>query len=225
VSLLLQLELIHQHLAKAPPRILTRDVSATAQPLLYSLLQACQSITMRLLQKDAENRYQTPNGLLSDLRYVLAAAELPQTALKAAALPELCFSHPIGVSSPVPTDALASALSQLSSFRVGKLDAFSTFRLSQKLYGRERDFELLRQAYAAVCTDQNHNLQRRSSMPSNFVLSDYNSSGVSIQSVESNPVEPQLSVRHVAPQLFLISGYSGIGHFHVHTAETMVWGA
>lgn len=50
------LELIHMHLARAPPTILPRSVTVNNQPALVSVLQAAQSVTLKLMQKQAEDR-------------------------------------------------------------------------------------------------------------------------------------------------------------------------
>jgi serine/threonine protein kinase len=50
------LELIHMHLARAPPIILPRSVTAQSQPALFALLQAAQSVALKLMQKQAEDR-------------------------------------------------------------------------------------------------------------------------------------------------------------------------
>jgi hypothetical protein len=50
------LELIHMHLARAPPIILPRSITAQSQPALFALLQAAQSVALKLMQKQAEDR-------------------------------------------------------------------------------------------------------------------------------------------------------------------------
>ena len=50
------LELIHQHLARAPPAILPRLLTASTQPALFPVLKATQAILHKMLQKEAEER-------------------------------------------------------------------------------------------------------------------------------------------------------------------------
>jgi len=50
------LELVHMHLARAPPSILPRQPPPAPQPLLWPLLKATQSVLSRLLQKEADDR-------------------------------------------------------------------------------------------------------------------------------------------------------------------------
>ena len=280
------LALIHMHLAKAPPRILPRHFTPFTQPLMHPLLKATQSIVHRLLQKQAEDRYQSCQGLIHDLRAVLQALALHESSLAGAVADASTLpSTPVTRSRHPPTDQLISlctlaargnldgvkaaldadpdllncgdydwrtplhhAVSEsqidvvrfllslpslrinrvdrwggtpytdavrgghylvaellraalesqaaspaapsapfthsshllssagiiaLTKFEAGKLDQVSTFCLSQKLYGREREVELLRQAYARVA-------------------------------------QPAAVSAPVAPQLVLISGYSGV---------------
>jgi ankyrin repeat protein len=257
---------------------------------MHPLLRATQSIVHRLLQKQAEDRYQSCQGLIHDLRAVLQALALHESTLAAVAsgacapasapatgsrqpptdqLISLCalaargdldgvkaaldaesdllnsvdydlrtplhlaasegqievvrflLSHPALRINPVdrwgstpysdamrgghrqvaemllaaletqdaapnvpsrlfprPAPLSSAGIIALTEFEAGKVDRASTFRLSQKLYGREREVEQLRQAYARV----------------------------------TQPSGPHGSAAGapVAPQLVLISGYSGV---------------
>jgi hypothetical protein len=53
------LEMIHMHLAKAPPSIIPRGNSAAAQPELFAALQTAQAIAEKLMQKQADDRSAT----------------------------------------------------------------------------------------------------------------------------------------------------------------------
>jgi len=157
------LELIHMHLAKAPPPIrLTpqqpqHGALASSEKVRVAALQplasAVQQLVHKLMQKSPEERYQSATGLLADLRQLLSAAQ----------------------------SSGASSLISLSSFRAGSLDLLSTFRLSESIYGRDEDIALLRGAYAQICAPK-----------------------------ELLPPAAAASMPP-APQLFLVSGYSGIG--------------
>ena len=68
-----------------------------------------QAILHKLLQKQAEERYQIAAGLIYDLRALLALLSGPEAHIAA-----------------------------LSSFKAGQLDYVSTFRLSQKLSANTR---------------------------------------------------------------------------------------
>jgi serine/threonine protein kinase len=180
------LELIHLHLAKAPPPILPqRDALSlhTQQPLLYALLEASQSIVHRLLQKQAEDRYQSTAGLIFDLEQVRSAASLPpEPSSNPSERVILGSSSPLGVIS-------APALHALRAFRVGQVDQVSTFRLSQRLYGRMEQVEQLRKAYESIARDHAH----------------------ALSTAHSPRLSPCSPTRVQAPQLFVISGYSGVG--------------
>jgi len=188
------LELIHMHLARAPPAILPCTLSARSQPALHAVLKAAQAIAEKLLMKLAEDRYQSTAGLLYDLRFVLSALSL---VVRSHALTH--SAPPPSSASPQPPLALVDApgsaassggaadtqalMAALSGFQPGRVDSVSTFRLSQKLYGREQQVQMLRDTYARVC-----------SAPSKDSSRDRDPKAVP-----------------AAPQLFLISGYSGVG--------------
>jgi hypothetical protein len=97
-----------------------------------------QAILMKLLSKQAEHRYQSTAGLLSDLSQLMR---------------EVCQLRSMGAPSGSPMELAATeqSLQQLSKFQIGRLDLFSTFRLAQRLYGREAMVERLAAAFAQVC--------------------------------------------------------------------------
>jgi len=151
------LELIHMHLAKAPPTIVPRHFTPATQPLLHPLLRATQAIAHKLLQKQAEDRYQSCQGLIHDLVWLVDAiageATPSEGALAGAAVPLSPSTSVVGVVSPVSSSSSSSSssrvaavlvparvgvvdafnLSSLRDFEAGLLDHASTFRLSQKL--------------------------------------------------------------------------------------------
>ena len=95
------LELIHSHIAKSPP---------SPSELRHDIPQAISDIILKLLQKNAEDRYQSAFGVKADL--------------------EKC------------RDLLAKG-DTICGFEVGKFDFSGKLRLSQKLYGREREIARL----------------------------------------------------------------------------------
>ena len=169
------LELIHMHLAKAPPSIIPSAITATSQPELHCALKAAQAIAEKLMQKQAEDRYQSAAGLLHDLRLVLAALNPSATS------PASGSSSPSSSSSSSSSSALLSAL---SGFEPGRLDQVSTFRLSQKLYGREDQVKQLREAYSQL---------------------------VGSGSGSGSGAGSSGAANWRGPRLFLLSGYSGVG--------------
>ncbi len=119
------LEWVHCHIARQP----TPPAGRAAVPELLS------AITMKLLAKNAEDRYQTASGLEADLRHCLAEWQ----------------SH--GRIDPFPLRAH---------------DACDRLFIPEKLYGRESEIDALLTAFERV-------------------------------------------VAHGAPELVLVSGYSGVG--------------
>lgn len=165
------LELIHQHLAKAPPPIVPRHLSPTLHPLLHALLTVMSAIVLKLLSKQAEDRYQSTAGLIHDLHFV-------STAMRT------CTWVGVASGPSLAIDAAASAaiVAKLQKFQIGQLDLYSIFRISQRLYGREAMVTRLIHSYNQVSHAQT-------------------------TAPPTNAAGPQ----EVAPQLFLISGYSGVG--------------
>ena len=121
------LELIHQHLAKAPPSLIPRvGMTMETHPEVLPALQVVAAIIYKLLHKQAEERYQNTAGLMHDLKQVLAL---------------------VGETSAQKPD-----IEGLRAFRIGQLDYNSQFRISQKLYGREKDIQLLHDRFRMVCS-------------------------------------------------------------------------
>jgi predicted ATPase/signal transduction histidine kinase/tRNA A-37 threonylcarbamoyl transferase component Bud32 len=101
------LELVHCHLAKQPTPI--PELSLEVPTVLVEIVN-------KLMQKNAEDRYQSASGLLADLQQCLM--ELKQGKIT-------CF---------VP----------------GEYDKASQLLISQKLYGREKQIEILLEAFERV---------------------------------------------------------------------------
>lgn len=101
------LELIHCHLAKQPTPI---------QELNLEVPTVLVEIVNKLMEKNAEDRYQSAEGLLADLQQCLL--ELKQ--------------------------------GKIASFTPGEYDKASQLLISQKLYGREKQVEILLEAFERV---------------------------------------------------------------------------
>lgn len=134
------MELIHCHLARMPPSILPPAELMVSHPVLIII----NDIIQKLLAKPAEDRYQTAFGLRADLTYCLQRLQGEQKQIENSA----------GMSV---ITARALQLTQMSSqaaaadFVIGQMDLNSTFRLSQKLYGRSREVKVLLTAFDRVC--------------------------------------------------------------------------
>ena len=98
------MELVHAHIAKEPAPLGT---------LRADLPPALDRIVLRLLQKSADDRYQTSAGLLADLRRC----------------------------------AEEHARGEASDFALGAFDRAPTFRLPQRLVGRDAELDLLTAAW------------------------------------------------------------------------------
>ncbi len=112
------LELVHSHIAKqpAPPRELVGVGFVPAQRDDYksTSLQIISDIIMKLIAKNAEDRYQSAYALTADLEYCLANLTDPSTS-----------------SGQTPLD-----------FELAQYDVSERFQIPQKLYGREREIEV-----------------------------------------------------------------------------------
>ena len=112
------LELIHMHLAKAPPMILPRHMTPKTHPLLHALLTVLQNITTKMMNKQAEDRYQSTSGLIHDLNIVSMMIRTP--------------ANLVGTLDQATSRDIAV---KLNTFIIGELDLYSIFRISQRLYG------------------------------------------------------------------------------------------
>ena len=111
------MELIHSHIAKAPihPSDLNKDIP-----------QAISDITLKLLSKNAEERYQSGYGLSADLK---------------SCLNQLKDKGKIG------------------DIQLGKNDISDKFQISQKLYGRENNIEVLLSAFDKISQGETEMIQ------------------------------------------------------------------
>ena len=178
------MEVIHFHLAKAcpDPLVVLQQRGGSIAELGAREKEALgwmSAIILKCVAKQAEDRYQSAAGLLSDLDYcyrlLSSHSELPHI------LSPLSTSRPLpnspshgtvehsssddsllsvsSVSSiaaqPSISPTLTPSTSPLSSqpFSVGRMDVLSQFRISQKLYGREQQVRVLLDAFARVSGD------------------------------------------------------------------------
>jgi len=177
------MEVIHFHLAKACPDPLAvlqqrggaiADLDSREKEALGWL----SAIILKCAAKQAEDRYQSAAGLLSDVDYcyrlmlshsqpppilspLSITRSLPTSPSNAKAEPP-STDDTLSISSASSTAALSStslnaspSASPLSSqpFSVGRMDVLSQFRISQKLYGREQQVRVLLDAFARISGD------------------------------------------------------------------------
>lgn len=102
------MELVHCHIARQP----TQPLHLTPQ-----IPPALSGVIMKLMEKRAERRYQTAQGLLNDL-----------VAIRAAWLDR----------------------SDSAGMQLGKRDISPRFQVAQKIYGREKEINLLLEAFKRV---------------------------------------------------------------------------
>jgi diguanylate cyclase (GGDEF)-like protein len=110
------LELIHCHIAKIPvkPHILNENIPRTVSEVI-----------MKLMEKEAQQRYQSAQGIVYDLGKCLESL---------------------------------NASGFVSDFEVGMKDISNKFQIPQKLYGRDREMEMLKQIYEQVAVGGSHML-------------------------------------------------------------------
>lgn len=132
------------------------------------------------------SRYQSAAGLIVDLRILLSAVSASVSPSTARPL-TVPAAGSRATSGPDTLGRAPSGIASLASFEAGQLDQVSTFRLSQKLYGREKEVELLRNAYTRIA--------QAPTLPGTTV---------------ATPTAAAAAPATVAPHLFLISGYSGV---------------
>jgi len=97
-----ELEIIYSHIAKMPlePKFVCKEIPSTISDII-----------MKLLSKNAEDRYKTALGLKYDLQYCL--------------------------------DNIYSS-EKINIFRIAQKDVSNRFEIPQKLYGRENDFDKIK---------------------------------------------------------------------------------
>ena len=166
------MEIIHCHLAKNPPSLMPPAQLAAAHPAMRII----NDVVQKLLQKPAEDRYQSTAGLKADLIYCMhlltdqTPAQLTPSmglrALNTADAPSSSTS-PASSSTSVPapmypatvpvlprslsTQMKSAAAAHLEdAFQVGRMDLNSIFRVSQKLYGRSEQVHILLSSFDRV---------------------------------------------------------------------------
>ncbi len=105
------LELVHAHIAKTPEPPFTK--SGSPKPL--------SNITLKLMEKNPEDRYQSVQGLIHDLH--------------------ICLTY----LNTKDQDQLSNL-----DLRVGEGDRSSRFQIPEKLYGRSREIERIIETFKAV---------------------------------------------------------------------------
>ncbi len=96
-------------------------------------MQACDIID-KLLAKNAEDRYQSADGLLTDLHicmHGLCSENKPEPRL----IGHTCVAE--------EEETKGEAKRVLTNFKAGKVDALSRFSVSNKLYGRDQQIAIL----------------------------------------------------------------------------------
>ena len=111
------LELVHCHLAKIPksPYKINKEIP-----------KAIANIVMKLMEKNAEDRYQNSLGIKADLQECLRQLE---------------------------------ATGEIQEFALGKNDISARFQIPEKLYGREREIEILLKAFERVVDNAQSNIE------------------------------------------------------------------
>ncbi|MEJ6480830.1 AAA family ATPase [Nostoc punctiforme UO1] len=132
------LELIHYHLAlePVPPHFINSGI-----PVIVS------GIVLKLLEKTAENRYQSAWGIKNDLEECLE--QLQHTGA-------------------------------IESFLLGQQDISDKFHIPEKLYGREREVEMLLVAFERVAGKDNANLPTSASQVEVMLIAGYSGIGKSV---------------------------------------------
>jgi predicted ATPase/serine/threonine protein kinase len=117
-----RLEYVHCHMAMLPPR---------ADQIAPHVSRAVGDVVAKLLAKNAEDRYQSAEGLLADLQ-LCKDAELQRVS-----------GIEMGHKAP-------SEPASMSGFVAGRMDQYSRFVLPQKLYGRVAEVGQLLSAFDRV---------------------------------------------------------------------------
>jgi predicted ATPase len=115
---------IHCHMAKPPPNPCDVIIGREGRDVELPPQGLCDVIS-KLLAKTAEERYDSADGLLMDLRFLQSRVALAQAGSKA-------------------------AVSELGRFNAGRMDRASRFTPSHKLYGRADEVGLLLDSFARV---------------------------------------------------------------------------
>ena len=133
------MELVHCHLAKipAPPCEIIDNSQLTID---HSLLAVLSDIILKLMAKNAEDRYQSAFGLQYDLEQVL-------TRLRPQPIP-----RPLG-------EARAEG-----EFELAQHDFSERFQIPQKLYGREQEIAMLLAAFDRIANPQATRADQQSSI-------------------------------------------------------------
>ena len=123
------LEVIHAHLAKAPPsiKLITQTRSnKSSRTIMQAAVNVVDQIVQKLLKKNPEDRYQCTAGLIHD------------------------FTATIRILTDISVTSQDETRKRLETFQIGQLDLHSTFRISQCLYGRQAEVDKLIHLYPQI---------------------------------------------------------------------------
>ncbi len=139
------LELVHRHITTEPVPpddwVSSREHQEHDAALASFLIKAISAIILKLMAKNAEDRYQSAYGLRADL----------QTCLRSAKRHDYADAHiAVGADAATNTD-IADGEHVFVSFTPGRYDSSDQFQIPQKLYGREQEMHILQEAYERVC--------------------------------------------------------------------------
>ncbi len=125
------LQLVHCHIAQQPPPVyqLAKDMYSGSEQ--QQVLKIISDIINKLLAKNAEERYQSVQGLQYDLRY--------------------CYQQLVDRQITNTVDH-----SPIDDFSLAKYDFTNQLQITQKLYGRESELNQLLAAFEAVNADSQH---------------------------------------------------------------------
>jgi diguanylate cyclase (GGDEF)-like protein len=121
------LELVHSHIARQPPP--PYEIVPTVPPALSAII-------LKLMAKNAEDRYQSSHGIISDLEHVGLWIEHSTNG-------ENTPQHPVPTAPAHASEA----------FVPGQNDIPDIFSIPQTLYGREWEQHILLKAFEQSCND------------------------------------------------------------------------
>ncbi len=137
--------LIHAHLARAPPPLYSATITdAPDIHPVHDVIRLLHEIIFKLIEKEPDNRYNTVAGLLHDIQYC---------RVKLHERPSISSLSP-STRESAATQLTGKLREPAQQFVIGQADAYATFRLSTKRYGRQHEYQLLMSAYNRVMSSQ-----------------------------------------------------------------------
>jgi serine/threonine protein kinase len=140
--------MMHAHMAKQPPR--AHDVDARIPVCVSAVVQ-------RLLAKSVEMRYQSSRGLVADLLCCQALIHKKKQAPH--------HRRSTGAAAGETGDENEDGESAEEEFEPGKNDVSDVFRFPAKLYGREKEIDMLRELFATAAKSQTKSQVTTTSFP------------------------------------------------------------